>query len=208
MTVLALDLPAPLADITPAAHLDRGRRTITWTVTDPGELHRNTYAMAWIEVYESAPWRGEPLWLSASRRRDESWSREPFTDRARDALHTAIVPQLARCFADLWLDLHRTRATPSDRRTLVGRAIASWCEQADHLAEMHALGLLEFRPVTPDEVRERFGRCGVGVPIWDEHQGVRIEDAVAWAVLDGEHVGWMLRTGWVVPLADPLGRAR
>lgn len=75
-------------------------------------------------------------------------------------------------------------------------------------AEMHAAGLLEFRPVERPTTRANFGRCGVGVRIWTSYRGTDTEDAVATAHLDGVQVGWMLRTGGIAPLIDPLGGQR
>lgn len=203
-----LQLPAPFTDVAPSASLDRGRRSISWTLMDPGELHRNTYRMAWIEVTERNSWRGDPLWLHASRRRHDGWTREPFTDKARDALHAEIVPRLARCFGDVWIGLHRSRTTSSGDMTRTGLAIAEWCRQVDELADLHAAGLLDFRPVDTPTTRANFERCGIGVRVWTGHRGTDTEDAVAGAYLDGQHVGWMLRTGSIAPRIDPLGDHR
>lgn len=194
---LALELPPEMAGATVAAHLDRGRRSISWTLTTPGQVHRNTYRWAWIDVTEQKPWKGDPLWLSASRRVDEGYHRQPFTDAARTALHRRIVPQLARRFGDEWDRLHRAAVKPSTVAVEHARRTLAWAEQAVELNEMYRAGHLTFRPVQETSI----GRApSIAVP--DRHR-FHVEAAAA-AYHDGEHVGWMSRSGELLPLDDLL----
>ena len=48
-----------LAAGAPTAHIEYGCRHIGWTLTDPGELHRNRFTWAHIGVREGVEWRGE-----------------------------------------------------------------------------------------------------------------------------------------------------
>lgn len=66
----ALVLPEPFASAPASAHTEYGKRVVTWTLSDPGEIARNGYQIAWVDITEREPWKGEPLWVSATRRQE------------------------------------------------------------------------------------------------------------------------------------------
>jgi hypothetical protein len=191
----ALTLPAPFDQADLGAWTSYGRRQIALTLTTPGTLHRNAYVYAWIEVHEQVPWRGEPLYLTAQRRTDEAHSRESFTAAARDAMHATLVPVIARYgFDRLWLAVHRTRTSGADARALEARRVAAWWDRAGELERCHADGVLDFRPRDGDD---RIRCCSAGRLGDPEYEVMAAE-----ALLHGERVGWMTRSGRLVPLDE------
>lgn len=209
----ALLLPPRLDGAAMSCGTSYGKRTISWTVAKAGEWHRNRFSMAWLEVSEREPWRGEPLWLSAYRRPvDSTLAREPFTDRAREQLSSEILPWVARYgFSRLWTDLHR-RAGRSDPAALdrarqameaqVQRAAAelAWHRLATELADMHADGLTDLDPL-PRSHDRRQPRVAV-VP---RYRGdAPVQPVAARVLVDGDQVGWVTDHGQLVPLEDVL----
>lgn len=186
-----------------AATTQHGRRVIAWTITDPGEIHRNQYRWARIAVTEREPWKGEPLWLSAQRRTSPtSHIASSFTDKARDRMHTDIVPVVARRgFTAMWLDLHRSpsrwRSAEQARAEADDAAlVVEWWRAKAELLDMHTDGLLDFLPVE----RVPLGEHPVTVRVCRSHDRQWThEHPVAAAFLDGEQVGWMLDSGELVP---------
>lgn len=209
----ALTLPHRLDGAAMSCGTSYGKRTISWTIAEPGEWHRNRFSMAWLEVSEREPWRGEPLWLSAYRRPvDSTLAREPFTDRAREQLAAEILPSIARYgFSRLWVDLHRQagRSDPAavDRarqamEAQIRRAEAEleWHRLTAELHDMHADGLTDLDPL-PRSHERRETRVAV-VPRYRGDSPV--QPVVARVLVDGEQVGWVTDHGHLVPLEDVL----
>lgn len=208
-----LVLPPHLDGASMACSTSYGKRTIGWTISEPGEWHRNRYSMAWLEVAEREPWRGEPLWLSAWRRPiDTTLAREPFTPRARDLIATEVIPPIARYgFDRLWTELHR-RAGRSDPEAVerarkamdaqIRRAEAEleWHRLTAELHDMHADGLTTLEPL-PRTHERRETRVAV-VP---RYRGdTPIQPVVARVLIDGDHIGWITDHGHLIPLDDIL----
>lgn len=195
MSAGTLTLPAILEGVPMGAHTEYGKRLICWTLPEPGELYRNRYEIAWIDVTEREPWKGEPLWLSATRRHPGASGRVPFTDLGRDALHADIVPQIARHgFGDLWLALHRTKGSGAAEEAARAHRVASWWDQKAALDDMHQLGLVEFVPID-----QREHPRGLRKQIAEGNRGTTSTDVGARAFVDGVSVGWMTTRGELIP---------
>lgn len=199
-----LALPEPFASADMGAHTSYGRRQVCWNIAGPGELFRNRYERCWVDVEEREPWRGEPLWLHATRRpqADASWQRVGFTDRGREALAALLLPLVARYgFSRLWLDLHRLKGDQGAREAMArAEREAMWWMHRSDLQAMHAEGLIEFRPH-----RDPDGCRPLTVPVLSaHHQPPSYENVAASAVVDGEQVGWITTTGNLVPNRELL----
>jgi hypothetical protein len=204
---VTLTLPAPFDQVDIGAHLDRGRRSLTWRLEGPGQIVRNGYEMAWFDVTERDPFRGEPLWLSATRRPlgRSNYGRQGFTDAGRKALSEFVLPVIARYgFDRAWTELHRTKAAKIVEAAAAGEQealwVAGWWRTQAELAHMLADGLLRF-----EVVDETYGRWPT-VAVMDRSGRRDRQDVVAAAMLDGEQVGWMTRHGDLVPLEDQMQR--
>lgn len=201
-TDFRLSLPPPLLEAKPSAHVEYGRRAICWSLTEPGSWHLCRYNMAWLDVSEREPWAGEPLHLSATRRLHYESPRDSFTDKSRTLIAAELLPLVARYgFSRLWVELHRTKTTEHHvSRAEQARAEAQWWQQRSDLNEMHMLGVVDFRPVRPDD-----GRREVTVKVVPEHGSMSYEPVMAAALVDGDQVGWMTRGGQLIPMATVLG---
>lgn len=190
----------------PTAHIEYRKRLIAWTLTEPGELHRNRYQWAHITVHEQTPWRGEPLSVRAERRTSTtSYARESFTDAARQKMHAEIVPVVARYgFDRMWTELSRNvsafRSAHAARAEAVeARRTAEWWDLKAELIEMHEMGAVEFVPVDDDSARH--GRRRVTVRVAHPHQQrFSHEHPAARVMCESDQVGWVLDSGELVPM--------
>ena len=206
MTVIdhpaTLTLPAPFTDCEVGAYMEHGRRQLCWRLEEPGQLARNRYVMAWFDLSERVPFKGEPLWLSATRRLPgDSYARQSFTAAGRDAVAALVLPAVMRYgFSRAWTEAHGAKAARSvdsaQRAVDDARARARWFEECAELASMHAAGLLEFRPV-PDAP---LGQRAQTVALIGSDNRRSFDEVAAEAVLpDGERAGWLTRRGDLVP---------
>ncbi len=197
------DLPEPFASLHAAAHVEYGKRLITWRIDAPGDLHRNQFEMAWIECAEGKPWKGEPLWVSATRRPTGDSSRVSFTDRARKILQAEIAPPIARYgFDRYWQETHRSHK-PRDYSNAVAEAkrVAEWYRVRADLDAMHFDGLVEFKPV---ENSLDYGTQTVLVVSAGSMTGRDAVNCIASAWVGGEQVGWMTTRSELVPMRSVL----
>lgn len=197
-------VPDPFADLVPVAHLSRGRRAISWTVVNPGTVHRCRFDTLWVTIEERQPWRGEPLWLSVARRVGQK-GREPLTEKARSALESELVPAVARYgFDALWSELHRAGISRCDDRLLAeAQARLVWEETRRDLVDMYRSGMLDTKPVS----RDPSVRWPTVTVVDGQHRRVRA-DVAASLVADHTQVGWLTVNGAVVPLDDILNNDR
>lgn len=204
MSTATLNLPGPLATARAGAHQEYSRRTISWTLPDAGTWHLCRYEMAWVTVTEEVPWKGEPLSLWAHRRTSSNGARESFTDKARKAIAAEVIPVVARYgFNCLWVELHRLKSTDGPRaRAEQAAAEAVWWRQSADLHDMHALGLVEFVPVTDADRGERRDLTVKVVPEY-HGQGHHLPVA-ARAMVHGEQVGWMTTSAQLIPMSTVL----
>lgn len=192
---MTLTLPAPFADLRASAHTEYGRRKVSWALSEPGELYRCRYKAAWVEISEGNPWRGEPLWLSAHRRTGQTCVRESFTDKARQSLHDALVPPVARYgFDRLWWELHRVQTTVDRSNEAHALRVVEWWRAQADLAEMHRAGEVTFVSAVRDRGVEHRERV---VPT--HGHGSHWEPIAAQAFVDGEPVGWVTTHGQLIP---------
>jgi hypothetical protein len=209
-----LVLPGPLADVDEkdtGAWLEYGRRQVTWTLRGPGKWHLNSWSYAWIDVHEERPFAGEPLSLWATRRIDDSASRVSFTDKGRAAIKAEVLPVIARYgFDRLWMELTAAKAAASDfdRPIREAEARVEWWKMKRDLGEWMAAGELQFIGHDTDPVTGGHGEHRVRIARDYHHGGFETDATLARAMHGGEHVGWLLRGGEVVPLADVLEACR
>lgn len=199
LTAPPLTLPAPLAGEPVGGYVQHGYRYLSWGPLPAGEYARNRWAMAWVEVREDRPWKGEPLWLTAYRRPPgHSLTRVPFTDKGRAALHAEVVPAIARYgFDRLWAEARSTRSAVelAERNASDARVEAAWFDAKATVESMLADGMVEFRPVEGPDGRPLTVRV-----VKAHSQQRRTWDFVAAeALVAGERVGWVTREGDVVP---------
>lgn len=197
-------LPAPYnTAVDVGAWTSYGKRCITFRLDGPATLHRCHYWMAWIDITEREPWRGEPLWVTAQRRTGETHIRTPFTDAAARAIQADLLPAVQRIgFNTAWLDLHRAKshdgcvpaAEEADRR-------AAWWRLKDTLHQMHADGLVDFQPVPHPPIGTR-GQTVAVVTTHTTHYEWATPVASGW--VDGEQVGWITDKGELVPTEGVL----
>lgn len=194
-------LPEYLLGVEASASMAYGKRTLCWTLREPGMIYRCRYAYAWIEVTEQQPWKGEPLHVSCTRRAGETSVRSMFSDGARKTIASEVLPALARDFGTLWVDRHRAGTRDLDERVDEEKRRLAWWEEAAWLADAHLNGRIEFRPVEePEDSRERRIRvCSDSTPA-----GITSEGVLASAWCDGDQVGWMTRHGMLIPADDLL----
>lgn len=184
----------------PAAHIRFRRRSLHWRIDNPGTLHANRFEMAWIQLEERQPMRGEPLWVTAHRRTGTDLARERFTDTASDKIHRTLAPVFARDFNDRWERAHQAQTNPRGaiEAAAKARARAEWHDRQAELVELWSLGLLGTRAHEPDETGFLPTGHRVVVP---SHYGTETVDALADLLLDGEHVGWLTERG-PIPTGD------
>jgi hypothetical protein len=202
-----LELPAYMDGVTAQAYTEYGKRKLCWTITEPGEIHRNRFRWACIDVTEREPFRGEPIWVSVQRRTNpDNHIRTPFTESGRNAVHADVVPVIARYgFNRLWVDQSRHlgtyRGTDTARAEAEScRRMARWWDDKAVLSEAHEAGLTELVPATPDDYgRPRTVRVG-------HHIGGRSswEPVMAEVHIDGVLEGWMLANAEIVPLDNEI----
>lgn len=208
MTTLTntLALPDEMAHADMYAGAEYGRRVVAWTLRDPGSWYRCTYSIAWLTVTEREAWRGEPLSLTTQRRIGDNTERVPFTDKARQAIAADLLPRIARYgFDRLWLEGHRARegdGSGSLARSAEARREAAWWEMQAVLAQMHADGLLTFRPLPQADGYGREQRVRV-VPAYRGGSGT--EPVTARVVgPDGDEIGWVTTGYSLAPNASIL----
>ena len=197
-----LVLPDWLEGKAASAGTDYGKRYVAWTLHRPEQmvLFRCTFSWAWITVTERQPWRGEPLWLSAQRRIEDPAGREPFTDRAREAMAREVLPVLARYgFDRYWLELHRAKGGADRSLDLAdeAEAEASWWRARADLLRMHSAGMVDWSPCPEPPLGER----QFSVPSYNSHGAARRghEYPAAQGTVNGEVVGWMTKTADLIP---------
>jgi len=206
-TPTQLRVPAYLEGAAMHAHVEHRCRLVSWTL-DAGEIHRNQFQWANISVRERNPWSGEPLDVWGSRCTSSSFARGYFTDAACELMRADILPGVARFgFDRLWMGLSRQRqayhcAESAWREVEVARRTAEWWELKAELYEMHEAGVTDFVPLDRSEL------CGGGlvVRVTRAHGQRFSSEAVAARVrVGGEHVGWVLADGGLVPLDGGIG---
>lgn len=199
-----IELPAPYADATATASTQHWRRRVSWTLYEPGELHRNKYAYAWVEVAEREPWKGEPLRVIAQRRLTANGQRSGFTDLATKAIAAELLPIIQRYgFTRLWLETRQAKAyreinAATGNAERLTRETAWWKQKAE-LAELEADGVLDFRPIVPPP-GERLER----IENLDSTGRYDQSRKAAEARCMGELVGYMTDTGELLPPDDVL----
>lgn len=199
LTAPPLALPAPLTGEPVGGYVQYSHRYLSWGPLPAGEYARNRWDMAWVEVREDRPWKGEPLWLTAYRRPPgHGISRVPFTDKGRDTLHAEVVPVIARYgFDRLWTEARGASAAVgvAERNARDARVEAAWFDAKATVQSMLADGLVEFRPAAGANGRP------LTVRVVNPHSPQRRtwDFVAAEALVAGERVGWVTRDGDVVP---------
>lgn len=130
------ELPEPF-NTTPGAWTEHGCRQLSWYLEGPGELHRNKFDRAWIDLTELRPWDSSTLIVSALRRHSRSgYGRDRFSEKARAAIGDELRPAIEAIggFDSLWLALHRSRPLNSthdlDAAETLRRRADWWIERA------------------------------------------------------------------------------
>ena len=202
-----LGLAEPFASATVTAGIERRRRTVTFTLTEPGTLYRNAYERAWLEVSESDTWSGEATWVSATRRPPgATWAREPFTGKAREALRALLLPAVNRYgFGCLWAETFTARSAYRGCSEMAAEAdrMARWWRDRDDLQHLVADGAVVYVPVGMDAYRRRQEHTVMTVEV---DRRVSFEPVVAEVLAGGERVGWLTAKGAVVPDDGDLRR--
>lgn len=199
------ELAEPYASAETVASIRYGCRSITLTLPGPSTLHRNRFARAWLEVTERRAW-GAEAWISAQRYAvDGSHVRSSFTDAGRRAIERDVLPAVHRYgFGQWWEELHQGR-TEGPRMNIErakdqakkARRVVKWWDELAVLLSAHQAGLVELRQVIPD--RNHRGRT---VLVVDRYGAVERIPCMAFAYLDGEHVGWLTERADIVPVDD------
>lgn len=200
------ELPEPFNNTTPGAWAEHGCRQLSWSINEPGELHRNKFDRAWIDLIELRPWDSSTLIVRALRRHSRSGlGRDRFSEKGRAAIGDELRPAIEAIggFDSLWLALHRRSrlldsAHDHDAAETLRRRADWWIERAA-VTKRWAEGDLipvETPAGTPDHV---WVPCGDG----DIPPSV---ERVARALVtepDGRVVGYLTDRASVVP-ATPL----
>lgn len=197
--VSTLELPDPYNTAELGAWVEYGKRKVCLTLKDPGSLYRCRYIMAWLDVTEREPWRGEPLSVWGSRRPtdDKSWSRVGFTDTARKSIETEILPLVSRYgFERWWLEVHRATKgeqmqTESTSAIVEAEKILTYHRRRAELGELWSADLVEIVPVTTRATVEELGY---------DMRWSRV-DVAARLMFGNDHLGWMSREGKLLPCA-------
>lgn len=202
---MTLTLPAPFDTVTPGPYFDYGKRTVCWSLRTPGVLHRNQFSMAWFDITERVPFKGEPLWLSATRRPpDANHARVSFTDSARAALARQLLPVVARYgFDRWWTELHQAKTAAMADGNNLGRThavkVVEWYDVQAELVAMHADGMLEMRPLTVEQATRAHGN-GYTVDIPQSRGTTTCSQRAGGSLwLNGEQVGWLGTDGTLLP---------
>lgn len=192
-------LPAPFDSADVSAGLSWSRRVVTMTLRQPGQLHRCRYDIAWIELRESAPWRGEPH-VHATRRDAPNAPRIAFTPTATKHVARDLLPVVVGdTFDRWWTSLHQARHSADPHRECAARArrIVEWLDLRIELADAYGRGHIALRPLSDDDrPRTQLIVDGTG-------RLVR-EELLAEASISRSHVGWLTRTGELIPDEDVL----
>lgn len=201
---LLQELPTLLEHAELGAWIEYGKRQLTWTVKEQGEWFRNKFEMAWIDVNEQAPFRGEPLSLIAQRRTVGDLGRVGFTANARAQLAKLVLPAVARAgFDRLWNEQRARQVQPARSYNAAEEAAAlvRWWRAREDLERMQADGMVEFRPIEHDHNHRRPTTL---MPSPGTIQHLIRQDVIAEAWTRGEHVGWMTSGGDLVPDGESL----
>lgn len=204
VTLTSLVLPAPFDQVTDfGAWITYGKRKVAFSVIDqPGVFARNQYQSMWVDIEEREPWRGEPLWVSPSRRPPgTSFAREPFTEPARKAMSDLLLPVVARYgFDRWWTELHQgsKRMAANEQALEDAVAIVDWWRRRNELAEMWSMGLLSARPIVRDTYRR--GPMVTQLRTYGRGTDSNLVAPVAELWADGGQVGWLTEDSEVVPL--------
>ncbi len=204
---MTVALPAPFDTAAAQGSMSHGHRSISLTLTTPGELFRNTYNFAWVDITELASFRGEPLRLTTYRRRGTGYMRESFTPTARERITALLLPPVVRYgFNRWWMELNRARYDIDicSERADHARAVAEWWERCADLVAMHQAGDLELVAIE----HTQFTRHPSALVADPSDGRTRRVDLAAAAHCRGEHVGWMTREANLIPTGDLLGRVR
>lgn len=195
--VSTLELPDPYNTADVGAWVEYGKRKVCLTLNTPGTLHRCRYEMAWLDVTEMYPWKGEPLYVSGQRRPPGGeWSRQSFTDAARKSMSAEILPVVSRYgFERWWLEVHRATKgqqiqSESESQIVEVEKIVTYHRRRVELGGLWSSGLLDLVPVE-----------GVRVEMLDSGYDMRWArvDVAAKLLFGDDHLGWMTRDGKVVP---------
>lgn len=203
--------PHYLNDATLVAHIDRGTRCLSWTITGPGELYRNRFHRAELTVREQVFLAVDsPLYLRAERVVSEDhWQRDNFTPNGRDRLHGDVISWIAEGpgFDALWTEAHQAASGGGDTATKaldeLGREIV-WWERKRFLEDVYGLGQAELEQI-PSDTEWPHG-LGQQVRIVSQHTPGRFDrrSVIATLSLSGKQVGWLTDGGDVIPMADCL----
>jgi hypothetical protein len=198
-TSVGLALDGPLAAAHLSARMERGRRAVRFELAEPGNLYRNAYERAWLDIEETDTWSGEVRWVSTERvLPGGDWARERFTNKGREAIQAVLVPAVNRYgFDRLWTELFTTaRHRGGDCAAMADECErrAAWWKARETLQQMAADGLAAFVPIQ----REQWGREQTVATVGPDHRHDWAPVvAQVWAL--GEQVGWMTRGGQLMP---------
>lgn len=197
----------PWLDTHPSASREYGNRTIHWTL--PTDLNRKVHGCvavwAWITVVETSPLSGEVGRVSATRRLSDDGPREPFTDRAREAIAADVAPYVAAIgFDNMWNSVDRCaaeyRAGQAEQAAKQARTAAAWFDDAAELERMHRDGSLTVVPIHrvhgERPLRLQF-------PTLRFPYGTETMIVIAELVHSGNRVGWMTDSYQLVPVFLP-----
>lgn len=193
--------PAWLPEIPDFAGVSSGRRVLTWNIPGPGPLARNTYEMAWVEVTEERPFKGEPLRICFTRRMAGSYERSSFTEAAHRTLKAEIAPWISRSFDAIW----KAHSAPKGIEAARGRskhmkAYAAWWARHADLMEAYALDGIELRPTPPTPI----GQHPFRVRVLNTYRlDGDYDTVIAEALIGGERVGWLTSSGLLAPIEEP-----
>lgn len=194
--------PEWLPEVPDFAGVSRGCRVLSWTLPGPGSLARNSYEMAWVEITEERPFKGEPLRVWFTRRRGETYSRESFTDAGRLALKADLMPYIARAFGEIW-STHSAKRNGAESARLAAEKMAAystWWEHHAALMDAYAQGVVDLRPTPPTPI----GQHPFKIRVLNTYRlDGDYEEVMAEAMMGGERVGWMTTSGLLAPTQEP-----
>jgi hypothetical protein len=207
--IVGVSKPPYLEDAKLAAHIDRGTRCLTWTIDTPGELYRNRFSRAHIDVREQVFLAADsPLSLRAERILDgDHWQRDNFTDRGRETLYCDVVSWIAEGpgFDALWTPLHQAarKDDAGDALAELGREVV-WWQRKQFLEDVYGLGQTVLEQIPEDGQWPR--GHGQQVRVVSRHTPGRFDrkPVIGTLSLQGKQIGWLTDGGDVIPLADCL----